>query len=94
MPSLLIRNVDEGLRARLKARAAAHRCSLEEEVRETLRAAIAREEAPPRERFGDLAQRLFGTLGGTDLDLPPRSSEPDRALPDFSGPEYDPPGWR
>jgi plasmid stability protein len=94
MPSLLIRNVDQGLHARLKARAAAHRRSLEEEVRETLRAAVARAENPPRERFGDLAQRLFAPSGGLDFPMPPRGSEPDRAPPDFSGPEYDPQGWR
>lgn len=94
MPSLLLRNLDAGLHARLKVRAAAHRCSLEEEAREILRAAVAREEAPSRERFGDLAQRLFRTESGIDFDIPPRGSEPERAPHDFSGPEYDPPCWR
>ena len=94
MASLLIRNIDVGLHTRLKARAAAHRCSLEEEVRATLRAAVAHEEAPPRERFGGLGQRLFGAAGCADSDIPPRDAEIERAPPDFSGPEYDPPGWR
>lgn len=43
MPSLLIRNVDATLHTRLKERAAAHGCSLEEEVRGLLRAATARQ---------------------------------------------------
>jgi plasmid stability protein len=46
MPSLLIRNVDAALHARLKERAAADRRSLEEEVRDLLRAATIRQ---PRE---------------------------------------------
>jgi plasmid stability protein len=41
--SLLIRHVDDVLHMRLKASAAAHRCSLEEEARELLRAAVARQ---------------------------------------------------
>ena len=49
MASVLIRHVDEALHARLKASAAAHRRSLEEETRELLRAAVARQKAPPRE---------------------------------------------
>src|SRR5437868_8353745 len=46
MASVLIRNVDETLHARLKAQAAAHRRSLEEEARELLRAAVARQAMP------------------------------------------------
>lgn len=55
MTSVLIRNVEETLHARLKARAAAHRRSLEEEARELLRAAIAREATPAREHLAALA---------------------------------------
>jgi len=91
MASVLIRNVDAGLHARLKARAAAHRRSLEEEARELLRAAIARQEAPPRENLAALARRLFGPEYGADLDLPPRGAAPGSLPPDFSGAEYDPP---
>jgi plasmid stability protein len=43
MASLLIRNVDPVLHARLKESAAAHNRSLEEEAREALRAGLARQ---------------------------------------------------
>ena len=89
MPSVLIRNVDEALHMRLKASAAAHRRSLEEEARELLRTAVARQQAPPRENLDALARRLFGAEHGVDLDIPSRDSEPQRDPPDFSGPEYD-----
>lgn len=89
MTSILIRNVDETLHARLKARAAAHRRSLEEEAKELLRAAVARQEAPARENLVSLAQRLFGPMHGADLDIPPRGSAPRSNAPDFSIREYD-----
>ncbi len=91
MASVLIRHVDEALHTRLKASAAAHHRSLEEEARELLRAAVARQEAPPRENLVALARRLFGSEGGVDLDIPPRGTAPESAPPDFSGPEYDQP---
>lgn len=84
MPSLLIRHVDDDLRARLKARATAHRRSLEEEARELLRAGVARDEMPPRESLGALAQRLFGSTHGADLALPPRGAAPPSDPPDFT----------
>jgi plasmid stability protein len=91
MASVLIRNVDATLHARLKARAAAHRRSLEEEARELLRAGVARQEAPPRENLAVLAQRLFGPDHGVDIDLPPRGAAPASLPPDFSSAEHDPP---
>ena len=91
MASVLIRNVDATLHARLKACAAAHRRSLEEEARELLRVAVARQEAPPRENLAALAQRLFGPGHGVDLDIPPRGAAPGSGPPDFSDAAYDPP---
>ncbi len=92
MPSLLIRNVDPALHARLKARASRHRQSLEEEARELLRNAMARfdNEGESGQSILDAAARLFGKHNGVDLDLPPRRSERERPPVDFSGPEYDP----
>jgi plasmid stability protein len=92
MASVLIRNVDDVLHTRLKARAAAHRRSLEEEARELLRAGVARQEAPPRENLVTLARRLFGPEHGADLDIPPRGAAPESIPPDFSARDYDPPG--
>ncbi len=89
MASLLIRNLDDTLHARLKASAAAHRHSLEEEARALLRAAVARRESP-RESLVALARRLFGPEHGADLALPPRGAAPASAPPDFSSPDPDP----
>ena len=89
MASLLIRNVDEVLHARLKAKATEHRRSLEEEARELLRAAVARQDAAPRENLVDIARRLFGPEHGIELGVPARGSDPERAPPDFSDPKYD-----
>jgi antitoxin FitA len=89
MPSLLIRNVDPALHARLKARAAAHHRSLEEEARSLLRTGVSRPEEPAaKESLVAAAKRLFGPLNGVDLDLPPRDWRTDRPPPDFgSDPE-------
>ena len=89
MASVLIRHVDEALHTRLKASAAAHRRSLEEEARELLRAAVARQEAPPRANLANLAQQLFGPSAGVDIDLPERGRAPVSIPPDFTGPDYD-----
>lgn len=89
MASVLIRNVDETLHTRLKERASAHHRSLEEEARELLRTAVARQEAPARENLATLSRRLFGPDSGADLNIPPRGSAPKSIPPDFSGPEYD-----
>ena len=89
MSSLLIRHVDDALHARLKARARAHHRSLEEEARETLRNALARDADGERnESLLQLATRLFGPERGIDLDLPLRADDGQRPAPDFSGPEH------
>jgi plasmid stability protein len=90
MSSLLIRNVDDALRAQLKARARMHRRSLEEEVRETLRTAIASDAGRQgSESLLQIATRLFGPARGLDADPPPRGIDVARTPPDFSGSEYD-----
>ncbi len=90
MASVLIRHVDDALHRRLKASAAAHRRSLEDEVRELLRAAIARQEAPPRQSLTSLARELFGAQAGVDLDIPERGTAPASSPPEFDKPEDGP----
>lgn len=85
LPSLLIRNVDVTLHARLKERAAAHHRSLEAEVRDLLRSALAGQSV--EENIVDVARRLFGPKHGVDLSIPPRGSAPERAPPNFSEPD-------
>jgi antitoxin FitA len=91
MASVLLRNVEPALHARLKARAAAHHRSLEEEVKELLRQAVVQPDPPLRENLADLAKRFFGPGSGVDLELPSRSAPLDRPPIEFSGPEFDPP---
>jgi plasmid stability protein len=86
VPSLLIRNVDTALHARLKEHAAAHHRSLEEEARELLRMAVAQRATTPQEHPVDIARRLFGPKHGVELDIPRRGAAPGRAPPDFSRP--------
>jgi antitoxin FitA len=84
MASLLIRNVDAMLHARLKARAAAHHRSLEEEARTLLRTGLALQEAAPGPAtLLALATRLFGPAHGIDLETPNRDCGIDRPPPDF-----------
>ena len=85
MASLLIRNVDPALHARLEARAAAHHRSLEEEARSLLRTGHAGSEALGRpESLVTLARRLFGPRHGIALDIPARDRVHNRPPPDFS----------
>lgn len=65
MASLSVRKLDEETLARLRARAASHGISMEEEARQILKAAVS---AP--ERLGDLALRIFSPHHGVDLKLP------------------------
>ena len=89
MASLLTRNVDDALHARLKEAAARHRRSLEEEARELLRVAVARQEPPEQgQTLTDIARELFGSRGGVDLDPPSRDADRDRPPLDFSGPDW------
>lgn len=68
MASLSVRKIDDEVYERLKAQAAEHGVSTEEEVRRILRRAVS---AP--ERLGELAVRLFGPDHGADLEPQPRT---------------------
>ena len=91
MANMLIRRLDDTLHARLKARAQQHGRSLEEEVRETLRLALARDasaqEAPSLMR---IATGVFGPDRGIELELPARSLDLDRLPFDLGEPEREP----
>ncbi len=91
MPSLLLRNLNKTLHARIKQRARINHRSMDAEAQEMLRHADAQDNAAkPTETLYDIAWRIFGPAGGIELDLPPRGSLPSREPPDFSGPEFDP----
>jgi plasmid stability protein len=74
MAALSIRDLDDGVKERLRRRAAGNGRSMEAEVRVILAEAV-----PDTERSGGLAQALldrFGELGGVELDIPPRTDMP------------------
>jgi antitoxin FitA len=87
--TLVIRNVEGPVHARLKALAAAHGRSMEEEARLILRDRLAAGPEAPSANWVDAIRALFEPIGGLELpEIPrPRPDEP----PDFSGPEWDPP---
>jgi antitoxin FitA len=80
MASMTIRNLDDGLKKRLRVRAAEHGTSMEEEAREILRATLSEENAEPRSLSRRIHQR-FVEAGSIDLQLPTR--EPVRQPPEL-----------
>ncbi|MEO0442910.1 MAG: hypothetical protein AAFZ92_04095 [Pseudomonadota bacterium] len=78
MASITIRNLDDGLKEKLRVRAAKQGHSMEEEVRIILRRAVNGVTGP---ELLDLSQQLFGKKNGIDLELPARGD--DRLTPDF-----------
>ncbi len=90
MATLVIPDIDTALQARLQVRAHAHHRSIEEEAREMLRAAIARDAgARPPDNLLAVARRIFGPERGLHVDLPVPRGAPERPAPDFSDPAYD-----
>jgi antitoxin FitA len=87
MATLVIRNVEPSLHARLKAEAALHGHSMEEEVRRILRDRLAKSPITPEFDWVDAIRALFEPLGG--LELPEIERDLARDPPDFSGPEWD-----
>ncbi len=81
MAALTIRNLDDSLKTRLRLRAAARNRSMEEEVRQILRAALA-EPAPAAADLGSRIRARFARLGGVELALDER--EPVRPPPDLN----------
>lgn len=74
MARITIRNLDDGLKRRLRVRAAEHGRSIEEEARDILRLAVAEQE--PRRNLSASIRSRLATLGGVELDIPAR--EPSR----------------
>ncbi|MFG1678121.1 Arc family DNA-binding protein [Micromonospora sp. NPDC049282] len=77
MAALSIRDLDDAVREKLRIRAAQHGKSMESEIRDILTAAVA-EDAPGTDLFSALTDR-FTRLGGVELDLPARSTQPRAA---------------
>lgn len=80
MATLLIRRLDEDLKARLRVRAAENGRSMEEEARSILRRALEKSDGP--QSIASLAHELFGGAG-LGVDLEPHPSVPVRTPPGF-----------
>ena len=80
MSSITIRNLDPGLKEKLRVRAAEHGHSMEAEVRRILQTALIGGPRRPERNLYDRIHARFARLGGVDLALPPRGSarEPPR----------------
>jgi plasmid stability protein len=79
MAQLVVRNIESGVKARLQRRARRNGRSMEEEVREILRAAVHKQESVP-----------FGGLGTELSKLFPKSG-PDFVIEEFKGDDLAPP---
>ena len=80
MASITVRNLEEGLKRRLRIRAAENGRSMEEEARDILRTALYHQ-PPARMDLASAIRARFAPLGGVELDIPPRS--PIRKAPRF-----------
>jgi antitoxin FitA len=90
MPTLTIRKIDAELKQKLQMRAARHRRSVEAELREIVKQAVAAEHtaAEPQPNLAEAIRRLVLPLGGID-DLEPHPPVPIREPPDFNSPDFD-----
>ena len=79
MATLMIRDLPDDVKQRLRVRAAQNGRSMQEEARVILRRAVTGLTGPELLR---IMERNFGPDHGVDLELPPR--DPDRPPPDFS----------
>lgn len=73
MASITVRNLDDDVKARLRIRAAVNGRSMEDEVRDILRTALAEERQAP-EDLGGAIRRRFAPLGGIELPEIPRDA--------------------
>ena len=76
MAQLVVRYLEDSVKEKLRRRAARRQRSLEAEVRDILRAAVARSEADERSLGSRIARRFAGI--GLTLDVPELRGHPAR----------------
>lgn len=88
MATITVRNLDEGLKRRLRIRAAENGRSMEQEVREILSDVLGEQPPAPTEELEDLGAAIrkhfaavHAEFGDVELELPSR--EPMREPPTF-----------
>ena len=79
MASITIRNLDDGIKQRLRVRAAEDGRSMEEEARDILRRTVGVASVP--QDLGRAIHARFARLGGVELKLPKRG--PRRDVPEL-----------
>ena len=75
LTDFIIRNLDIELQKRLRARAASHGRSMEDEAREILSAALSIDAAPSR-TLAEAIRARIASLGAVELELPQREPMP------------------
>lgn len=78
MASIVIRNLDETTKRKLKIRAAINGRSMEQEVREILQSALA-QSSRRKANVAERVREIFGPLGGVDMERIPREAMRDPA---------------
>lgn len=78
MASIVIRNLDETTKRKLKIRAATNGRSMEQEAREILKSVLARA-SKKQANLADRVREIFGPLGGVELERVPREPVRDPA---------------
>jgi plasmid stability protein len=81
MAQLVVRNLENDVKARLQRRAKRNRRSMEEEVRDILRAAVHKDESTPAGGLGTELSSLFPKEG------------PDLEIRELRGYEIEPPSF-
>ena len=61
MAQVIVRNIEDSVKAGLKHRASMHGWSMEEEVREILRRAVRQQASEPRKLGAQISARFAGT---------------------------------
>jgi plasmid stability protein len=76
MASITIRNLEAHTKRKLKIRAAMNGRSMEQEVREILKSALA-QTSKKKANVAERIREIFGPLGGVELERLPRELIPD-----------------
>ena len=79
MGTLVIRDLDDDVKTRLRKRAAANGRSMEAEARVILANAVTTQRPP--QRLGTFIHERFAAAGGVDLPIPDRTGPTRRARP-------------
>jgi plasmid stability protein len=77
MAQLVVRNLDDDVKAKIRRRARRHGRSTEEEVRDILRNAVRDESEGPRQPLGSRLSARFARLGLTG-EIPELRGQPAR----------------